>query len=80
MKNLKENIDLFTFLVASITLVLFVVALFTKELLHDIIIEAAIFLISMKLILSMYKQSVISKRLEKRIMDIDSKIDEGLKK
>ena len=42
----------------AITLALFVVALFEKGLTHDLLLEAAVFLVSAKLVLLSYKASV----------------------
>jgi hypothetical protein len=42
----------------AITLALFVVALFEKGFTHDLLLEAAVFLVSAKLVLLSYKASV----------------------
>jgi len=64
--------------VIIITFVLFVVALFTKGFTHDLLLETAVFLVSIKLILMGYSNSVTSKNLEKKLSDIEEKIDQLL--
>ena len=49
--------------VVFITLALFVTAVFVKGIGHDLLIEAGVFLVSVKLILMSYKQSVANERL-----------------
>lgn len=78
LKKLRENLDKTSMVVISVTLVLFIFALFTKAFIHDLLLEAAIFLVSVKLIIGSYKQSVASKRLERQLKGIDEKIDRFL--
>jgi hypothetical protein len=47
--------DIGTISVIAITFLLFILALFTKGLTHDILLEAGILLISIKLIMMAYK-------------------------
>ena len=60
------------------TFVLFIVALFVKGLTHELLLEAAVLLVSIKLILMAYSNSVSSKKLEKKLSDIEEKIDQLL--
>lgn len=62
-------------IVIAITFVLFAVALFAKGFTHDLLLEVAIFLVSVKLILMAYSNSVSSKKLEKKLSDMEEKID-----
>jgi len=78
ISGLGEHFDAPSLLVITVTFVLFIVALFTKAFLHDLLLEAGIFLVSVKLIIGSYKQSVASKRLEKQLQQIDGKIDRFL--
>ena len=55
MLELRKHFDLGSLLVIGVTFVLFVSALFTKGFTHDILLEAAIFLVSVKLIVMAYK-------------------------
>jgi len=59
--------DAGTWTVTVITFVLFVAALFTKGITHDLFLEAGIFLVSVKIILMAYKNSVSVKRIEARL-------------
>lgn len=70
--------DAGTWTVTIITLVLFVAALFTKGITHDFFLEAGIFLVSVKIILMAYKNSVSVKRMEtklEKILDAVTKQD-----
>ncbi len=49
------------------TLVLFVIALFVKGITHDLLLEAGIFLVSVKLIIMAYKNSVASEKITKEL-------------
>ncbi|HZD94832.1 MAG TPA: hypothetical protein VE133_11295 [Candidatus Sulfotelmatobacter sp.] len=67
---MKQLFDPWSTVVIVLTLVLFVLALFIKGLKHDILLEAAIFLVSMKLILMSYKNGVIAAKTEERLEQI----------
>jgi hypothetical protein len=55
---MSKHLDRNTQITLGITLVLFVVALFEKGFTHDLLLEAAVFLVSAKLVLLSYKASV----------------------
>ena len=55
IKNIVHHFDAGSLIVIVITFVLFVAALFTKGFTHDLLLEAGVFLISVKLILMVYK-------------------------
>jgi hypothetical protein len=57
MFNLRRNLGLGSLVVILITLVLFIAALFVKGFTHDLILESAVFLVSVKLILLSYRNS-----------------------
>jgi hypothetical protein len=50
--------------------VLFVAALFTKGLTHDLLLEAGVFLVSVKLIIMAYKSSVTTKALLEELREV----------
>jgi hypothetical protein len=50
-----------------ITLVLFVVAVFLKGFTHDLLLEAGVFLVSVKLILMAQKNNVAAPKLDQRL-------------
>ncbi len=52
------------------TFILFAVALFVTGLTRDLLIESGVFLVSVKLIIMTYRNSVAMKRLEKKLDDI----------
>jgi hypothetical protein len=55
---MKKNFDLSSIIVIIITFILFVIALFTKGLTHDILLEAGVLLVSVKLIIMAYRTEV----------------------
>ena len=67
---MREYFDNGSILVIGITLVLFIVALFTKGFTHDLLLEAAVFLVSVKLIMMGYKNSVNIKGVENELKEI----------
>ena len=69
---MKEHFDFGSLIVIVITFVLFVLALFTKGFTHDLLIEIGVFLVSVKLILMAYKNSVTSKELLDELRAIKS--------
>ncbi|MBW2245656.1 MAG: hypothetical protein JRF62_00360 [Deltaproteobacteria bacterium] len=67
---MNEHFDTGSLLIIFITFVLFILALFIKGFTHDLLIEAGVFLVSVKLILTAYKHSVIAKKISKDLQDI----------
>jgi len=67
---MSEHFDIGSILVITITVVLFTLALFTKGFTHDLLLEAGVLLVSVKLILMAYKSSVTSKEISKELRDI----------
>jgi hypothetical protein len=67
--------DTGSLLTIVITLVLFIVALFTKGFTHDLLLEAGVFLVSVKLILMTYKNSVVSRKILADLEQIKSRLD-----
>ncbi len=58
--------------VIVITLVLFVVALAVKGFTHDMLLEAGVFLVSVKLIILGYKNSLATESLNRQLEEIRS--------
>lgn len=58
-----KHFDLGSIIVIITTFILFVMALFFTGLTHDLLLEAGVFLVSVKLIMMAYKVSVSSKRI-----------------
>ena len=67
---MNKHLDLGTQLTLAITLILFVVALFEKGLTHDLLLEAGVFLVSMKLVIMSYKASVSIRGLDSQLIDM----------
>jgi hypothetical protein len=67
---MREHFDTGALIVITVTLVLFVLALFAKGFTHDLLLEAAVFLVSVKLIMMAYGNSVYIKRLENELKEI----------
>lgn len=70
MNSIRENFDIGTLIVIAITFILFAIALFHKGFTHDLLLEAAVFLVSVKLILLSYQNSVTGKRVLRALDDI----------
>ena len=70
MHTVREHFDTGTLIVIAITFVLFTMALFLKGFTHDLLLEVGVFLISVKLILMGYKNSVTSKRVLQELHEI----------
>ena len=73
---MSNYFDTGTLIVIAITFVLFTIALFTKGFTHDLFLEAGIFLISVKLIIMGYKNSVINNQLLKKLDEIKKSLRE----
>ncbi len=70
LKNVLAHHDPWSIVVIVITFVLFFVALFLKGLGHDLLLEAGVFLVSLKLIMMSHKQSILSNMMEERLEEI----------
>ncbi len=65
-----KHLDIWSPVVVAMTLGLFVAALFLKDLTHDLLLEAGVFLISAKLVIMAYKTNLLAERLEERLDQI----------
>ncbi len=79
MLNLWKTLGLGSLAVITITLILFVTALFLKGFTHDLLLEAAVFLVSVKLIILSYRISQGVESIEKKL-DLVLSGEEYLKK
>lgn len=70
MKSEKRHFDAGSLTVIAITLVLFGIALLEKGLTHDVLLEAGVFLVSVKLIILGYKNSVASETIARELLQI----------
>jgi hypothetical protein len=58
--------------VITLTLLLFVAAVFITGMTHDLLLEAGVFLVSVKLIIVGHKNSIIAMEMESRLEQIHS--------
>jgi len=65
--NVLKPLGISSVVVIGITFVLFLLALFTKGLTHDILLEAGLFLVSVKLIIMAYKNAEATNQLTQRL-------------
>lgn len=67
----SKRFDVASLLTITVTLVLFVVAVFVKGIGHDSLLEAAVFIVSVKLILMSYKNQKVAEHLDARLERIE---------
>ncbi len=65
-----KHLDIGSIFVIIITFVLFVIALFFKGFTRDLLLEAGIFLVSIKLIIMAYKTNRSFKKIELELKEI----------
>lgn len=63
--------------VAAVTLALFAAALFEKGFTHDMLLEAGVFLVSVKLMMLAHKHDRASERVERRLEEISAALKKG---
>ncbi|MEQ1742840.1 MAG: hypothetical protein ABL869_10145 [Candidatus Nitrotoga sp.] len=76
MANIRHYFDAGSLLVIVITFALFLAALYSTGFTHDLLLEAGVFLVSVKLILMSYKNAVASDKLHNELAEIRSLIQE----
>jgi hypothetical protein len=67
---MKSHFDPWSVVVILLTLILFAVALVLKGFTHDLLLETGVFLVSAKLVLMSYKNSVASAEMRKQLNDV----------
>lgn len=73
MKKYLSDADLF---VIVITFLLFVIALFTKGLTHDLLLEAGVLLVSIKIIMMNHKNTISTHVIMKELDEIKQTLNE----
>jgi hypothetical protein len=73
---MDKHIDIGSSAVIIITLILFIMALFTKGFTHDLLLEAGVFLVSLKLIIMSYKNSLYIRNLQEELLEIKNLLRE----
>jgi len=71
-----KHFDMGSLIVIVITFVLFSMALFFTGFTHDLLLEAGVFLVSIKLIIMAYKSNVSSLRIYQELEEIKSMLHE----
>ena len=67
-----DHFDFWSLAVVSLTLVLFLVAVFIKGMTHELLQEAGVFLVSVKLILLSHKNSIAAEKTDEHLRHIDT--------
>ena len=73
---MNKHIDIGSSAVIIITFILFVMALFTKGFTHDLLLEAGVFLVSVKLIIMSYKNGLYIRNLQQELLEIKNLLRE----
>jgi len=74
---MNEHFDAGSLTIILITFILFVLALFAKGFTHDLLLEAGVFLVSVKLIIMAYKNSMASKEITKELHTIKKMLEKS---
>jgi len=69
-----KHFDIGSIIVIAITFILFAMALFFTGFTHDLLLEAGVFLVSVKLIMMAYKSSVTSEYIHRELEEIKNLI------
>jgi hypothetical protein len=70
----RNHFDPWSLVVIILTLALFLIALFAKGLTHDLLLEAGVFLVSVKLILLGYKNNASNGSIQQKLDEIYSAV------
>ena len=74
MLGIKSHFDPWSTIVVAVTFLLFILALFFKGMTHDILLEAGVLLVSIKIIMMSSKITNSANILEKKLDDIHGKL------
>ena len=72
--SMRKHFDAWALIVIVLTLTLFLLALFIRGFTHDVLLEAGVFLVSMKLIQMAYKNSVPNHAIQQKLNEIHAAI------
>ena len=73
---MKKHFDTGSMFVIIVTFVLLMLALFSKGFTQDLLLEAGVFLVSVKLIMMGYHNSIYIKSIENELIDIKRLLEE----
>ncbi len=65
-----------TLIVIIITFILFILALFSTGFTHDLLLEAGVFLVSVKLIMMTYNNNLLAEHMKKELTEIKALLKE----
>ncbi len=74
-RRIQKKIDKASTATIAVTMILFVIAVFEKGFTHELLLEAGVFLVSVKLILSSAKTDLATKEIQDRLNEIQRKLD-----
>jgi hypothetical protein len=66
----QKGLDLVSTLTIVVTLVLFAIAAFEKGLTHDLLLEAGVLLVSIKLVIASYQARLSSESVERKLDEL----------
>ena len=75
--DMTKPFDFGSVLIIAITFVLFVIALFVKGLTKDLLLEAGVLLVSIKLIMMAYKTRITNEIIKQELGEIKKMIQES---
>ena len=68
--EIRKHLDHGSLIVIAVTFALFALALIVKGITHDLLLEAGIFLVSVKLIMMAYKLSITTDQTKARLDEL----------
>ncbi|MBZ4657138.1 MAG: hypothetical protein PWQ81_333 [Bacteroidota bacterium] len=75
-KRMRKYLSTIDLIVIIVTFLLFTIALFVKGLTHDILVEAGVLLVSIKIIVMNYRITVLNKAILEKLDEIRETIRE----
>ncbi len=75
---MNRHLDYSSIIVITVTFILFTLALFTKGMTHDILLEAGVFLVSVKLILMAYRSGTCFQRILRELKKINETLNKSI--
>jgi hypothetical protein len=75
-KSFWNHFDPSSMVVIGLTLALFLAALFMKGFTQEVLLETAVFLVSVKLILMSHKNTVSAKRMDEHLTQIQNLLEQ----
>jgi hypothetical protein len=72
--SIGRHVDKWSWIVLAVTFILFLAALFLKGLSHDILLEAGVFLVSVKLMVMLYRNGAAASELKAGIDEVQGSL------